>query len=147
MSQRLELDKMHQGDNLPLVVKHVTQRDINLYAKASGDFNPIHIDESFAAQTPFGGTIAHGMLILAYMSEVMTRAFGKHWFSGGKVSARFKMPAHPEDTVTVSGRISSIERREGVSYVNCELESNNQRGETLVIGNAVVKLSSSPGAS
>ena len=147
MSQRLELDKMHQGDNLPLVVKHVTQRDINLYAKASGDFNPIHIDESFAAQTPFGGTIAHGMLILAYMSEVMTRAFGKNWFSGGKLSARFKMPARPEDTVTVSGRISSIERREGVSYVNCELESNNQRGETLVIGNAVVKLSSSPRAS
>ncbi len=57
---------------------------------ASGDFNPIHVDESFAAQTPFGGTIAHGMLILAYVSEMMTLAFGQSWLSGGKLSVKFK---------------------------------------------------------
>ncbi len=59
-----------QGETLPPVVKHITQEKINLYAEASGDFNPIHVDKSFAAQTPLGGTIAHGMLILAYVSEI-----------------------------------------------------------------------------
>lgn len=144
MNQGLKLRNIQQGDNLPLVVKRVTQGDINRYAEASGDFNPIHIDESFAAQTPLGGIIAHGMLMLAYMSEMMTKAFGKNWFSGSKLSVRFKTPARPKDTITVSGKVSSVEHKEGIAYINCELESRNQKGETVIIGNALVKLWASP---
>ena len=140
MNQKLKLSDIRQGDSLPSVVKHITQGEINLYAEASGDFNPIHIDESFAAQTPLGGTIAHGMLILAYVSEMMTEAFGKSWLSGGKLSVRFKTPARPKDTITTSGKIDSIEYKEGVPYVNCSLESCNQKGETVITGGAVVKL-------
>jgi len=135
-----KLSDIHPGDSLPSVVKYITQREINLYAEASGDFNPIHIDESFAAQTPLGGTIAHGMLILAYMSEMMTEAFGNNWLEGGKLSVRFKTPARPQDTITTSGKIDSIEYKEGVPYVNCILESCNQKGETVISGGAVFKL-------
>ena len=140
MDQKLKLSEIHQGDSLPSVVKHITQKDINLYAEASGDFNPIHVDEAFAAQTPLGGTIAHGMLILAYMSEVMTEAFGDRWLEGGKLSVRFKAPARPQDTITARGKINSIEDKEGVAYVNCSLECCNQKGETVIVGGAVVKL-------
>ena len=140
MNQKPELSDIHQGDSLPSVVKQVTQKDINRYAEASGDFNPIHIDESFAAKTPLGGTIAHGMLILAYASEMMTEAFGESWVEGGKLSVRFKAPARPGDTITTSGKIDSIEHKEGVAYVNCSLESCNQKGETVITGGAVVKL-------
>jgi 3-hydroxybutyryl-CoA dehydratase len=139
LNQELKLAELRQGDSLPPVVKHITQRDINLYAEASGDFNPIHIDESFAAQTPFGGTIAHGMLILAYVSEMMTAAFGKRWLEGGKLSVRFKAAARPQDTVTVTGNIDSIQLKEGVPYVSCGLESHNQEHEAIVIGKASVK--------
>ena len=132
--------EIHQGETLPPVVKHITQEKINLYAEASGDFNPIHIDESFAAQTPLGGTIAHGMLILAYVSEMMTLAFGKSWLSGGKLSVRFKAPARPGDTLTVSGKLDSLEDKNGVSYANCSLECHNQRGEAIIVGEAMVKL-------
>jgi 3-hydroxybutyryl-CoA dehydratase len=131
---------MYQGDSLPSVVKQITQKDINLYAEASGDFNPIHVDETFAAQTPLGGTIAHGMLILAYISEMMTEAFGESWLAGGKLSVRFKAPARPNDTITTSGKIDSIEHKEGVPYINCSIESCNQKGETVITGGAVVKL-------
>ncbi|MFC2045151.1 MaoC family dehydratase [Chloroflexota bacterium] len=134
--------KIQEGDSLPSVVRHITQPDINLYAEGSGDFNPIHIDESFAAQTPLGGTIAHGMLILAYISEMMTDAFDKEWFSAGKLSVRFKTPARPEDTITASGKVSSIEQKDGVPCINCEVESRNQNGEVVIIGNAVVQLNS-----
>jgi len=127
---------------LPSVVKHITQKDINLYAEASGDFNPIHIDESFAAQTPLGGTIAHGMLILAYMSEMMTAAFGNNWQAGGKLSVRFKTPARPKDIITTIGKVDSIEPKEGIPYVNCGLETRNQLGEIIVTGKATVKLCS-----
>lgn len=140
MNQKRKLSDIHPGDSLPSVVKHITQEEINLYAEASGDFNPIHIDESFAAQTPLGGTIAHGMLILAYVSEMMTKAFGESWLSGGKLSVRFKAPARPKDTITTSGKIDSVEHKEGVPYVNCSLESCNQKGETVITGGAVVRL-------
>lgn len=140
MNQKPELSDIHQGDSLPSVVKQITQKDINRYAEASGDFNPIHIDESFAAKTPLGGTIAHGMLILAYVSEMMTGAFGESWIEGGKLSVRFKAPARPGDTITTSGKIDSIEHKEGVAYVNCSVESCNQKGETVITGGAVVKL-------
>jgi len=140
LNEKPKLSDIHQGDSLPSVVKHITQQEINLYAEASGDFNPIHIDEAFAAKTPLGGTIAHGMLILAYASEMMTKAFGKSWLEGGKLSVRFKAPARPQDTITVSGKIDSIESKEGIPYVNCSLECCNQKGEVVIIGGAVVKL-------
>jgi len=140
LNEKLKPSDIHQGDSLPSVVKHVTQQEINLYAEASGDFNPIHIDENFAAKTPLGGTIAHGMLILAYASEMMTKAFGKSWLEGGKLSVRFKAAARPQDTITTSGKIDSIEFKEGISYVNCSLECCNQKGEVVIAGGAVVKL-------
>jgi 3-hydroxybutyryl-CoA dehydratase len=134
------LTEIHQGKTLHPVVKHITQEKINLYAEASGDFNPIHIDESFAAKTPFGGTIAHGMLNLAYVSEMMGSAFGQSWLSGGKLSAKFKESARPGDTMTINGKIDSIEQKDSVSYANCSFECCNQKGETIVAGEAVVKL-------
>ena len=68
----LPLSELSEGMNLPEMRKEITQENINLYAQASGDFNPIHIDEDFASKTPVGVTIAHGMLILAYVSRMMT---------------------------------------------------------------------------
>ena len=136
------LTDIYKGKTLPPVVRTITQEKINLYAEASGDYNPIHVDESFAAQTPLGGTIAHGMLILAYMSEMMMQAFGLSWASGGKLSVRFKMPARPGDTLTVSGKIDSIEGKDGISYANCSLECCNQKNETIVSGGAVVEFTS-----
>jgi len=129
-----------QGETLPPVVKHITQEKINLYAEASGDFNPIHVDESFAAQTPLGGTIAHGMLILAYVSEMMAQAFGESWASNGRLSVRLKMPARPGDTVTATGKIDSIKVEDGISYVGCSLECHNQKDEVIVTGGATVKI-------
>jgi 3-hydroxybutyryl-CoA dehydratase len=136
------LTEIQEGKALNPVVKHITQEKINLYAEASGDFNPIHIDESFAAKTPLGGTIAHGMLNLAYVSEMMTAAFGQSWLSGGKLRAKFKEPARPGDTLTISGKIDCVEQKDGVSYANCSFECRNQKGEAMVAGEAIVKVSS-----
>jgi 3-hydroxybutyryl-CoA dehydratase len=136
------LAEIREGKTFESVVKHITQEKINLYAEASGDFNPVHIDESFAAKTPLGGTIAHGMLNLAYVSEVMTLAFGQSWLSGGKLRAKFKEPARPGDTLTISSKVNCIEQEDDVSYANCGFECRNQKGEMIVVGEAVVKLSS-----
>ena len=133
------LTEIQEGKALNSVVKHITQEKINLYAEASGDFNPIHLDESFAAKTPLGGTIAHGMLNLAYVSEMMAAAFGRSWLSEGKLRAKFKEPARPGDTLTINGKINCVEQKDDVSYANCSFECLNQKGETIVTGETIVK--------
>lgn len=133
--------KIEKGKSLPQVVKHISQEKINRYAEASGDFNPIHVDEDFAKKTLFGGTVAHGMLTLAYISQMMTAAFGQSWLSGGKLSVRFKTPARPGDVITVSGKIKTIEQEGNKTSVNCDVLCQNQRGETVIIGEASVRLS------
>ena len=134
------LKEFEAGKSLGPVVKHITQETINLYAEASGDFNPIHVDESFAAKTPLGGTIAHGMLSLAYVSEMMTSAFGPSWISGGKLRAKFKQSARPGDTLTISGRVNCIDRKDDVSYVDCGFECRSQKDEVIMAGEATIRL-------
>jgi 3-hydroxybutyryl-CoA dehydratase len=136
------LTEIQEGKALGPVVRHITQEKINLYAEASGDFNPIHVDESFAARTPFGGTIAHGMLNLAYVSEMMMSAFGRSWLSGGKLRAKFKESARPGDTLTITGQVFCIEQESDVSYANCSFECRNQKNELIVTGEATVRLPS-----
>jgi len=135
------LTEIREGKTLNSVVKHITQEKIDLYAEASGDFNPIHVDKSYAATTPLGGTIAHGMLNLAYVSEMMTSAFGRNWLAEGKLRAKFKEPARPGDTLTINGKIGCVEKKDNVSYANCNFECCNQKGEIIVTGETIVKLS------
>ena len=126
------------GRELPSLSKSLTQAKIDAYARASGDFNPIHVDAAFAAATPFGGTIAHGMLLLAYISEMLTAAFGRTWLSAGRLKARFKGVARPGDTLTVRGRVERAqdEGRRLFAAVECV----NQAGDLLVVGDVEVRL-------
>jgi len=134
------LPAAQKGESLPQLVKNVTQEKINLYAQASGDFNPIHVDEDFARKSPLGGTIAHGMLILSYISQMMTITFGQSWLSGGKLNVRFKEPARPGDVITVSGNIRNTEQGESEIRVNCNVLCQNQKGEIVITGDSSVRL-------
>ena len=116
------------------VVHAVTQEQINAYADASGNHNPIHVDAAFAAGTPFRGTIAHGMLVLAFIGEMMHAAHGDAWLRGGKLKVRFKAPTRPGDTVTASAVVAK-EGAEGVEY---SVQCANQAGEALIEGRASV---------
>lgn len=138
--QRVDISSLREGATLYEINKEVVQENINLYAEASKDFNPIHIDEEFAKSTPLGGTIAHGMLILAYVSQMMTANFGQAWITNGKLNARFKAPARPGDTLTISGKVRKVEMDERTS-ITCDVFCQNQAGETIVTGEASLKTS------
>ncbi len=116
------------------VVKTISQEQIARYADASGDHNPIHVDEAFARTTPFEGTIAHGMLVLAYLSEMLTAALGQRWLDFGRLKIRFRAPARPGDTITSTGTVTRVEGK----HVYCKIESKNQTGEVLISGQAEV---------
>jgi 3-hydroxybutyryl-CoA dehydratase len=134
----LLFDELREGLQLPEVKKAVSQQNINLYAEASRDFNPVHINEEFAKKTPLGGTVAHGMLILAYISEMMTNAFGENWISGGRLDVRFKAAARPGDTITASGKVMKIEKNGEQTRVRCSVTCSNEKGEVIITGEAVV---------
>lgn len=138
-----QLSELNEEMRLPEIKRSIIQQNINLYAEASRDFNPIHIDDDFAKKTPLGGTIAHGMLLLAYISQMMTAAFGQNWLSGGKLNIRFKAPARPGDTITVSGRICRIEKGRGQTLINCEVLCANQNGDPVIVGETKVEVKQS----
>ena len=128
----MDLRKLHTDSNLNELKRLVTQDKINAYAEASGDYNPLHIDPEFAANTELGGTVAHGMLILAYLSEFMTQNFGKNWISNGSLSSRFKGAAYPRDTILVSGKVTYVEYEEKYVLVECDVLCSNQKEEPII---------------
>lgn len=135
----LKLAEINIGKDLPGRVKQITQEEIDLYAKASRDFNPIHIDPVFALQTAAKGTIAHGMLVLAYVSQMMTEAFGMNWLSGGRFNIRFKAPARPADILTIQGKVEKIENQGLQTQVVCSVLCSNQDNEANITGEAIVR--------
>jgi len=135
--QAREARTLNVGAELPAVTKLLTQEKIDRYAKVSGDHNPLHIDAGYAATTQFGGTIAHGMLVLAYISEVMGAGFGRAWAQSGSLKVRFRGAARPGETVTASGRVARTDGRSTIFEVEC----HNQRGEVLISGEASVRVS------
>lgn len=89
------------GDEFTTASRTITEGDISLFAGLSGDFNPLHMDEEFAKGTPFGGRIAHGMLI-ASVATGLANQLGI--FEGTAIallgmSLRFTGAVRPGDTV------------------------------------------------
>lgn len=118
-----------EGTELAPVAHEITQEAVSAYAEASGDFNPIHIDPEFAAQSHFGRRIAHGMMIAASVSELMSDAFGLDWARSGRMKIRFRAPVFPGDRIETGGTVKSVESLEdGSSRVTCTVVTV-RRGE------------------
>ena len=117
------------------MVLELSQAMLNRYADASGDHNPIHTDEAFAKTTPMGGTIAHGMLVLSTISQMMAAGFGERWLTSGTLDVRFRAPARPGDTVTARAKPVDGAPAGRQRY---SVECVNQRDELLIAGTAEV---------
>lgn len=128
-----------EGARIPDLIKQVTQEQINAYADASGDHNPIHIDPAAARAVGLDGTIAHGMLSMGFLGQLLTDWLSSQPTPGGwvkRLRVRFQAMVVPGDTVTCSGALGA--QTDGVQRV--ELWINNQRGERVTTGDADVSL-------
>jgi acyl dehydratase len=106
------------------------------YAGASGDFNPIHIDEDFAKQVGLPGRILHGLYTMAQVARAQTEA------AGGpeklkRLAVQFRGMGVPEEEITVSGTVREV--RDGVAVVDTVAE----QGGKQIIRNAEAELSTS----
>ena len=129
------------GTQLPELTLEITRDRLNAYCAASGDHNPLHWDAEFAADTQFGGIIAHGMLTLALVSRMMAAAYGRAWLESGALRTRFKGAAYLGDRVVSRGRVTKEETNDGHRLVTCVVAVvNSETGEELVAGTATVRL-------
>ena len=128
------------GDNLTSLEKTITQEQISLYADASGDYNLLHTDPEFAATTQFGGIIAHGMMTLAFIYEMLTITFDSDWVETGKLKVRFKNAARPDQKVTTWGQITKDNMVEGYRNVECVVGLKNSVGDDIITGKASLRL-------
>lgn len=121
------------GSELPSIRRAVTRDAINAYRQASGDNNRIHYDDEFAASTRFGGVIAHGMLTLTLVSEMLTNAYGVDWLISGSLRVRFRGAARPGDTLEASGTVTKTESIDQGVNVTCSVEIHNIDSNDRVI--------------
>ena len=124
----LDFEQVTPGHALPSLTKHVTVEQIRQYAEASGDRNPIHLDEGFARSAGLPGVIAHGMLTMAFANQMVTDWLGDRSLLK-RLRGRFAGMVVPGDDVTVSGSVAS--KDEATRRVVINLVVTNQRGEKV----------------
>jgi 3-hydroxybutyryl-CoA dehydratase len=115
--------------------KTITEADIVLFARASGDNNAIHINEEFAQATPFKGRIAHGMLTASVISAAIAgRLPGPGTVYLGQ-NLRFKAPVRPGDTVQATVTVKELvaEKRRVALTTVCTV-----KGKVVIEGDALV---------
>jgi len=132
-------EDVETGDKIPeLVKKPITETQLVMYAGASGDFNPMHTVHKFGERAGFGGVIAHGMLGMAFAGQLITDWLGVDAMT--KFSVRFVGITKPKDIITCNGKITKKYSNGGKNYINCDLVSVNQNGDTVVTGSATAVL-------
>lgn len=116
-----------RGDRFEFEKEPFTTRQLVMYAGASGDFNRIHYDHSFAVEAGLGGVIAHGMLSMGCLGQAVL-----HWATPGSVvksiRARFVYPVRPGDALRFVGIVLDM-----TGDGECEVEVQGFVGEKLVI--------------
>jgi acyl dehydratase len=141
MSSQVSYDKLKVGDSLPPLVKGpLTKEWIRKYADASGDHNPIHLDEKTAISFGLPGIIAHGMLNMGFVAQHVANWAGLDG-SLKRIKVRFGSIVKPGDTVTCKGKIKDKKVENGKKTVSLDLWAENQKGEQVITGEAEVVFS------
>jgi acyl dehydratase len=132
-------ESINVGDALPpLTLPPLTRATLALFAGASGDHNPIHIDSDAAREAGLPDVIGHGMLTMAWLGRLLTgwapqrdlREFG----------VRFTAITRVGERITCTGRVTKKLERGGERLVQIEVKAANEAGEVKVAGDALIAL-------
>lgn len=116
--------------------KTITAEDIVLFAQVSGDSNPVHLDDAYAATTRFGRRIAHGMLSVSLISAILGNDLPGHGTIYLSQSVNFKAPVYIGDEITASVELTHY--REARRIATFRTLATNQGGAVVLEGEAVV---------
>jgi acyl dehydratase len=133
------MSNIQVGTEIPtLELPPISRFTLALYAGASGDHNPIHIDSDFAKKAGMPDVFAHGMLSMAYLGRMLT-----DWQPQAKLrkfSNRFAAITHLQDVITCSGKVVELIEQDGETLARCEIQAVKAGGEQTLVGEALIAL-------
>ncbi|MFP2960545.1 MaoC family dehydratase [Myxococcus sp. 1LA] len=138
-ARKLYFEAIRVGDELPALAKAPVDRvQLSRYAGASGDFNPVHVDELYAKSVGMPSVYAPGMLVMGMLGQLIS-----DWARGGQMrryNVRFIKMVWPGDTVVCKGRVSDRYGSGGRYFVEIDLWAENQKGELVMKGSSQIQL-------
>lgn len=127
------IDEIKIGDSAQ-ISNTITEKTIRDFAEATGDFNPVHLDQTYAEKTYFKGRIAHGVLSVGYISSVLGNLLPG---PGGILlsqEVKFLAPVRIGDIITAKAEV--IEMIPEKNRIKLKTTCTNQKGEVVVDGTA-----------
>ncbi|HLI68198.1 MAG TPA: MaoC/PaaZ C-terminal domain-containing protein [Ktedonobacteraceae bacterium] len=123
----------------PLVKAPIEREQLRRYAAASGDHNPIHLDDAAARRVGLNGVIAHGMLSMAFLGQFVNQQIADDPGARvGRLKVRYIAMVYPGDTLTCLGKVTARAEGETETAITLECWAQNQRGEKVATGEATV---------
>ena len=127
------------GEEIPQLVKSpVTHLQLVRYAGASGDFNPLHTDPKVGEEIGTGGIIAHGMLIMGFVGQLLSDYVGPEALR--KFGVRFKGMTRLGDVITCTGKVTEKYEENGEGRIAGKVQAVDQNGDVKVAGTFVAAL-------
>jgi len=128
------------GENLPdLIVGPISRTNLALYAGASGDHNPLHIDTDYANRIGLPDVIAHGMLIMGYLGRVLTNNMNQNQIL--EYGVQFSSITNIGDVLCCSGIVKEISGNKSNKILKLELNVKDQDNDTKLKGYSLIKAS------
>ena len=131
----LKISDMYVGQSASFT-KTVTEGDVKAFALISGDNNPVHFDEEFAAGTLFGKKVVHGMLSAGLISAVLGNRLPGPGAIYAKQEIKFLAPVFFDETLTATCTVKEIIAEKGRVILTCKV--TNQDGKDVIAGEAAV---------
>ena len=131
-------ESLNVGDEIPaLKISPVTRHTLALYCGASGDHNPIHVDQDYAKSVGLDDVIAHGMLSAGYLARMLT-----DWVPQSAIRSinnRFTAMTHVGDNITCKGKVVEKFENDNEKLVRIEMQAHTPEAQTI-IAEAVIAL-------
>jgi 3-hydroxybutyryl-CoA dehydratase len=131
MNNGKSIGELKIGDSAQ-IVKTITEGDIELFARATGDFNPVHLDATYAEKTMFKGRIAHGLLSVGFFSAILGNILPGHGTIYLSQEVKFVAPVRIGDTITA--KVEVIELIPEKNRARFRTSCVNQDGKLVVDG-------------
>jgi len=136
---KLYYEDVQVGDTMPELVKPALSHiQLVRYAGASGDFNPLHTDPKFGEMVGTGGIIAHGMLIMGFVGQLLSDYVGPAALH--KFGVRFRGMTRLDDVITCTGTITEKYEADGEGRIAGKVQAVDQNGDVKVSGTFVAAL-------
>jgi 3-hydroxybutyryl-CoA dehydratase len=131
MPEGKSIHKLKIGDSAQ-ISKTITEADIELFARATGDFNPVHLDQAYSEKTMFKGRIAHGLLSVGLLSSILGNILPGHGTIYLSQEVKFLAPVRIGDTITAGVEVIELisEKNRAKFRTTCM----NQDGKLVVDG-------------